>query len=180
MYYLIERMVSSRRISSGRGPKIWAGSVSVGLALAFASALLVLVWAVGLAERTLEPWGDSARATYAGLADVLLGVGTVMVALAVRESRRRRRQWRVPAWLESLVYAASCIALAIPLAIGATNSLQASSIGAGGPSLALVAIGGVGLAAALALLARRGIRLAVIASIVLGGALTTFALIVPR
>jgi hypothetical protein len=103
------------------------------LASVFALALLTLIWAVALAERAFEPWGDSPRAVYAVVADVLLGIGTTLIALALHKHRRQLRGWRIPTRLESLVYVASCVALAAPLAIAAANSVEASSIGEGGP-----------------------------------------------
>ena len=150
------------------------------LAGGVAVALLLLIWALSLAERALEPWGDSPRVLYAGVAVVLLGLGTALVAAAVGANRVRIRAWRFSNRVESLLYVLSCLAVTVPLAVGASNSLAASSIGEGGPPLVLVALGGMGLATALTCLMRRGIRLGVIASVILGGALMIVALIVPR
>jgi hypothetical protein len=108
--------------------------MSSGIAFVAAMlALFALVWAEGLAGTTLEPWGDSPRAFYALVADVLLGLGTVLLALAVSVSRSQIVGWRVPKRVESVIYVASCIAIAIPLEISATNSFEASSLGEGHP-----------------------------------------------
>jgi hypothetical protein len=173
-------MASSRPDPSVRIPTTSPGTAQVALASLFALALLALIWGVALAERTFEPCGDSPRAVYAVFADVLLGIGTTLVALALHQSRRQLRAWRIPTWLELLVYIASCVAVAIPLSIGASNSVQASSIGEGGPSFPLVVLGGISLTAALALLLRRGVRLGLTAAILLGGVMTTYALIAAR
>jgi hypothetical protein len=169
-------MGSSHSVPSGRSTiSRRAASAAAGV-----FALALLIWAVGLAERTVEPWGDSPRALYAGVAVVLLAAGTALVALAVHASRPQIRAWPFPTWLEPLAYLASGIAVAVPLAIAATNSLQASSIGEGGPPLVLIALGGFGLAVTVAYLMRRSTRLGATVSVVLGGALMTFALIAAR
>jgi hypothetical protein len=74
---------------------------------------------------------------YAAVADLLLSVATTLVALGVHHSRRRIRAMRIPTRLEFLVYIASCAAVVIPISIAASNSVQASSIGEGDPSLVL-------------------------------------------
>lgn len=173
-------MASSHPHLSRRASAISLGLAPVVLAGVFALATLLLIWAVGLAERTFEPWHDSPPVVYAVVADVLLGTGTTLIALAVHRCRRQLRAWRIPRGLEFLVYIASCVAIAVPLSIAATNSLEASSVGQGGPSLILVALGGASLAAALALLTRRRARHGLMVAIVLGGALTTCALLAAR
>ena len=168
-------------------PSLWhrTRATSPGPALAvragvFALATLVLIWAAALGERTFEPWGDSPRVLYAVVADVLLGTGTTLIARAVRQSHTRLRAWRIPRRLESLIYIASCVAIAVPLTLAATNSVEASSIGEGGPSFSLVVLGGAGLAAALALLVRRRVRYGLTVAVALGWALTTYAMLAAR
>jgi hypothetical protein len=173
-------MASSGPYLSRRTPAPSSGLVLVVLAGMFGLATLVLIWAVALAGRTFEPWGDSPRVLYAVVGDVLLGTATTLIALAVRQSRRHLRAWRIPRWLEFLIYIASCVAIAVPLSIAATNSVEASSMGEGGPSFSLVALGGASLAAALALLIRRSVRHGLTLAIVLGTALTTYAMIAAR
>lgn len=94
--------------------------------------------------------------------------------------RVRIRAWRFSDWLKPVLYSLSCVAVAVPLAVGASNSRAASSIGEGGPPLVLVVLGGMGLATALTCLMRRRISLGLIASAVLGGPLMMSALVVPR
>lgn len=143
-------------------------------------ALLALVWAVGLAGGTLEPWGDSSKAFYALVADVLLALGTVLLAGAVGTSRPKIVAWRFPKRVEPLIYIAGSVVVAIPLAMSATNSFQASSNGQGGPSPVLVVLGGIALTAALAALMRRGLWLGLLASVILGGSLMIYALQFPH
>jgi hypothetical protein len=141
-------------------------------------ALLVLAWAVGLAAKTLEPSGDSSKAFYALVADVLLSFGTLLLAFAVGASRRA--VVALPKRLEPLVYVLGSVVVAIPLAISASNSFEASSNGQGGPAPLLVILGGIGLAVVLALLMRRESRLGLLASVILAASLMVYALQFPH
>jgi hypothetical protein len=148
--------------------------------VAAVAAVVVLALAVGLAGTTLEPWGDSSKAFYALVADVLLGFGTLLLAFAEGASRPVIVAWRFPKWLAPLIYIAGFVAVAIPLAISAANSFEASSNGQGGPSPLLVVLGGIGLTAVLALLMRRGLWLGLLVSAISGGSLMAYALQFPH
>ncbi len=81
---------------------------------------------------------------------------------------------------EPLLYAASCLAVVAPLAISATNSYAASSLGEGGPSVIVVVAGGIGLAAGLAALMRRRITLGLTVSLVPAAVLLVVTLTTAR
>jgi hypothetical protein len=168
-------MGSSQSRLSGAHTLARAASVVAALV-----ALVVLTGAVGLAGTTLEPSGDSSKAFYALVADLLLGFGTLLLSFTVRASRPVIVAQRFPKQLEPLIYITGCVVVAIPLAISGTNSFDASSSGEGGPSPLLTVLGGIGLTAALVLLMRRGLWLGLPASVILGGSLMVYALQFPH
>lgn len=146
---------------------------------ALLAAAFFLVWAVGLAERTAEPWGDSPRTFYATIADPMLWMGTLLLA-AVMPELRKARLWRKVVRWEWLVYLASAVMVAVPIVIAASNSFDASANGAGGPPVLLVVLGGVGLTAGLATLMRRRTQIGLLVAALLAAALMAGAIITAR
>jgi hypothetical protein len=156
------------------------GSQVIPWIVAAAVAVGALLYAVAEAAMTLEPWGDSPRIFYAALSCIGLAVGTGALAFSFRSLRNAAVWPRLPLAGEVLVYAGCCIAIGAPLAIAASNSLAASSVGQGGPAFVVQLVGGIGLAAGLALLMGRRITLGLITSGVLGAALLLVALVTAR
>jgi hypothetical protein len=142
--------------------------------------VFLLANAVGTAATTLEPYGDSPRAFYAVLADVCLILGVACLAFVAFDLNRVAR-WRkfVDRWATAL-YVLAAVAVGVPLVTSATNSLQASSIGEGGPSRLVLMLGGVGLAAGLAALMARRIALGLAVAAVLAVSLVAVAIVGAR
>jgi hypothetical protein len=141
------------------------------------AALLLLTWAVGLANTAVEPWGDSPPAFYALVADILLGLGTVLLLTAITLNRARIIGVRIGPRLERVIYGVSGVLVAIPILISANNSFQASSNGEGHPSLVLLLLAGVGLTTSLGLLMRRALWIGLVAATLLGSTLMAAAMI---
>jgi hypothetical protein len=145
-----------------------------------ALAVLALTYAVAGAAMTFEPYSDSSRVVYAGLASFGLGIGSCFLALATRTIALTLIRPGALVRAEPLVYLLSIVTVTIPIAIAASNGLEASSAGQGGPSILIDAIGGVGLAAGLGRLMHRGIALGLVVAALLAGALAVAAVITAR
>jgi hypothetical protein len=133
-----------------------------------------------MASTTVEPWGDSPRAVYATVADIGLAFGLAFLPAAASQLRRITRWREFTARWGILVCALATVAVAIPLWISATNSLEASSIGQGGPSIPIVVLGGVGLGLGLAALMTRRTGVGLRAGIALGTLLLAAAFVTAR
>lgn len=148
--------------------------------LAVVAAILFVGWAVGLAARSVEPWGDSPRSFYALIAVVPLFVGLLPLGLAVSELARAARWHLVVArWHWALILGGVTLAAA-PVLKSATSSFRASSIGAGGPSVLLILLGAVGLCLVLATLMTKRLYVGVLAAAAAAGALLAGTVVFAR
>ena len=147
------------------------------LAAAFAAGILI-IYAVAEAATAVAPYGDSPRLFYAVLADIGLGLGTLLLAVAIRH--RRSRPTLLSARAEWAIHLLSAIALAVTLVISAANSLEASASGQGGPPLILEIFTGACRTVSLALVMARRVTLGFLVSGSLALALTVTALIAAR
>ena len=154
--------------------------VRVTACIAAVAGVLLAIWAVWLAQTAVEPYVDSSRPFYAAVGDVLLGLGTLLLAGAVGATRDLIVRVQIPSRLEALGYVGGVAAVGPALAVSATNSLEASSRGQGGPALVLVAAGGIGVSLALALALRRRLAFGLVTAIVLASALLGAAAILDR
>ncbi|MDQ6776036.1 MAG: hypothetical protein M3071_07415 [Actinomycetota bacterium] len=144
------------------------------------AAILVVGWAVGMAARSVEPWGDSPRAVYALVAVVLLLVALLPLGLAVSELRYAARWHLVVARWEWVVILGGSALAAVPVLKSATNSFAASSIGEGGPSVLLDLLGAVGLSLVLATLMTKRLYVGVLAAAALASVLLAGTVIFAR
>lgn len=143
-------------------------------ALAAALAVPLLILAVNLAAYSLEPYTDSGPVFLAGMATVLMAGAAGLLMLPATELARLAWQDRLRGF-EPIVYGAAALMLSAPLAKAATNDLQASSIGQGGPSFALICIGALGLGLGLTSLMTQRREYGILAVVALGALLQALA-----
>lgn len=143
-------------VLSGMGSRV-VRALAMGAAAALAA--LLLVFALDVAARSLEPYVDSPRTFFAALASLAALTAAGLLAVVMRVLGEATSWEPLTLVRRVAVYATAAVLVAVPLVRSATNDAYESSIGRGGPPLALLLVAAFAASVALAtVMARHVLR----------------------